>query len=508
MEEGRKMIGKKSAKQTTKIVGIVVGIVCVCMVCLIGGFKLYYMNRWYPNTTINGLDMSGKKFAASEQMMQDYISSYQLTITGRDKGKLVISGKQIDLSVDYKDKFNEIYKEQKKASFLPNFKQKDYEQEIVATYSKEKVDEIINNASIVKGDDKYQIVKPKSAYVQYNESDGYGEMIEEEMGNKLVVGQFLPVVYEAIASMDTKLDLTKDAYQDVYKKPKFTSEDEILQTQYNIYNTYLLNWINWDMGDDVTESITPSEIKDWLHISKNGSVELNEEAMSEWIENFCKKYKTEGMTRTFTTHSGKKIQVEGGDYGWRLDYDAIVKQVKKLIKRKGQKRQEKVKAYMADTSQKNKEALTTNLKPIYSNTAFQKDNGSGVDWDTNNYSEVDLTAQMVYVYKDGELAYSTKCVTGLATDPERATRTGCYYIKDKKEEYVLVGEDYETPTKYWVRIMWTGTGYHYLQRSDWSNWSPEIYKTRGSHGCINLQLEDAKSIYDLVKLGDAVFIHN
>lgn len=97
--------------------------------------------------------------------MQDYISSYQLTITGRDKGKLVISGKQIDLSVDYKDKFNEIYKEQKKASFLPNFKQKDYEQEIVATYSKEKVDEIINNASIVKGDDKYQIVKPKSAYV-------------------------------------------------------------------------------------------------------------------------------------------------------------------------------------------------------------------------------------------------------------------------------------------------------------------------------------------------------
>ena len=99
-------------------------------------------------------------------------------------------------------------------------------------------------------------------------------------------------------------------------------------------------------------------------------------------------------------------------------------------------------------------------------------------------------------------------MTGLATDPERATRTGCYYIKDKKEEYVLVGEDYETPTKYWVRIMWTGTGYHYLQRSDWSNWSPEIYKTRGSHGCINLQLEDAKSIYDLVKLGDAVFIHN
>ena len=68
--------------------------------------------------------------------------------------------------------------------------------------------------------------------------------------------------------------------------------------------------------------------------------------------------------------------------------------------------------------------------------------------------------------------------------------------------------DYTTPTKYWVRITWTGTGYHYMNRSDWDKWSPELYKTRGSHGCVNLQLEDVKNIYNLVSMRDMVFIHD
>lgn len=507
MEEGRKMVERKNAGRIARVVGLVAGIVCVCMICLVIGFKLYYSNRWYPNTTINSLDVSGKTFKTSEKMMQDYVDSYQLKIKGRNDGRLVITGKEIGLSVDYKDKLKQMYQEQKKASFLPNFKQEDFEQEIVAVYEQEKLDNIIKAATIVTGDDQYKIVKPQNAYVQYDEKSGHGEIVKEEKGNKLLIKKMLPVVHDAVKNMETKLDLSKDTYDEVYKSPKITSKDKKIQKQYITYNTCLLNWINWDMGDGVIETVTPKEIKDWLYITAKGKVALDDSAMSKWIEPFCLKYKTEGKTRTLTAHNGKKVKVEGGDYGWRLDYDGIMKQVRELIMKTGKQKQQNVENYMNDPSQENEKTLTTNLEPMYSNKAFQKADASGVDWDKKNYSEVDLTAQMVYVYKDGKLAYTAKCVSGLPSDPERATRTGCYYIKDKKEEYVLVGADYETPTKYWVRIMWTGTGYHFLQRSDWSSWSPEIYKTRGSHGCINLQLEDARSIYNLVKLGDAVFIH-
>ena len=71
--------------------------------------------------------------------------------------------------------------------------------------------------------------------------------------------------------------------------------------------------------------------------------------------------------------------------------------------------------------------------------------------------------------------YLCKWITNREND--RITRTGYVYQREKTRE-VLVGEDYETPVKYWIRIMWTGTGYHALDRSDWANWTPDLYKVK------------------------------
>jgi len=269
---------------------------------------------------------------------------------------------------------------------------------------------------------------------------------------------------------------------------------------------YLLKWISWDMGEGNIETITPNEIKDWLYINDDAEVKVNKTKMAEWIENFCLKYKTVGKTRNFKTHSGKVIKISGGDYGWQLDYDKTVDQAYKAITKSVDTKY--IDAYKQEKNDTNQKNLSTSLEPIYKNTAYVKDYKNFTnDWDTQNYSEVDLTQQKVYVYRNGKLAFSCKCVTGLPSDPTRSTKTGIWYIKDKKLEYTLTGADYVTPTKYWIRITWTGTGYHYMNRSDWGRWSPSLYKTRGSHGCINLQYNDVKTIYGLVKLRDAVFIH-
>lgn len=500
------MLKQGNPKRISKLALCMAGIFVLGMVIVGTGLKLYYQNRWHPNTIVNGLDVSGKTFQDSEQMMQDYVEDYVLHIEGRKDGQLDISSTSIDLQLDFEQILREQYEQQKKDCFLPHFMKKEYELDFPVTYSDEKIDQLIQNAPMLNGDEDYTIIPPKSAYIDYSEEKGYGIIVVEEPGNKIKKDVFRQVLIQALEVLEDHMDLSdEEKYPDVYKAPRYRAEDDVIQNAVETYNQYLLHWITWDMGEGVEEELTPQIINDWLSINKKGKVKFDKVAMEEWIEAFCLKYKTQGKTRTFTTHDGETIEVEGGDYGWCIDYQGTVDQTYKILTKKKKKALD---AYIEDPSDENRKKLTKRMEPNYLNTAFQRDYvNNNLDWDPDNYSEVDLSDQMVYVYRDGKLAYSSICVTGLPSDPERATRTGCYYIKDKKEDYVLRGADYETPTKYWVRIMWTGTGYHYLGRSDWGNWSPEIYKTRGSHGCINLQLEDAENIYNLVRMRDAVFIH-
>ena len=72
-----------------------------------------------------------------------------------------------------------------------------------------------------------------------------------------------------------------------------------------------------------------------------------------------------------------------------------------------------IKAYEKDPSKENEQALLTSLKPVYSHKGYRMDyTNKQNDWDTQNYSEVDLSAQEVFVYKKGKLVFSTTCITG------------------------------------------------------------------------------------------------
>ena len=117
---------------------------------------------------------------------------------------------------------------------------------------------------------------------------------------------------------------------------------------------------------------------------------------------------------------------------------------------------------------------------LYANTAFRKDYKNFInDWDPENYIEISIQEQKVYVI----------------------------LIKKQREAYTLTGADYSTPVTNWVRITWTGTGFHPATWQPWSRWTKDLYKTRGSHGCINLAVADAAKIYKMSKYREATFIH-
>ena len=103
-------------------------------------------------------------------------------------------------------------------------------------------------------------------------------------------------------------------------------------------------------------------------------------------------------------------------------------------------------------------------------------------------------------------AFKCRTISGKPVK-DRQTRTGAYFIKEHQTHRILRGDNYATPVNNWVRIMWTGTGFHGAPWQPWSRWSKTLYKSRGSHGCLNLSPSDSKKIYDLTKYREMVFIH-
>lgn len=465
--------------------------------------KLYYGKRWYQGTTINGIDVSGQTFAESRETIIQQHADYVLTISGRGYGKLVLGGDEIDYTFDTGEHFEQAFQEQhQQLSLVPQ--DKSFVIDYSVTYSQDKLKDLVKQSELVIGGNIFKIQEPKSAYVKYSEEKKQYVMVDEVLGNRIKVSAFLPVIEEALQQAQMEIDLTEERYSKVYKAPKRTTEDESLQAEIAASNNAALRFIEWDMEEGVIESITPSEISQWIRY-KDGEIKYDTKAIEEWVESFCLKYKTVGKTRTIKSHTGKNVEIRGGDYGWQLDYEKTLAQAKKAIYKEMDA--SLIEAYIQEPGKKTKKALTMKRKVNYLNTAYQRDyENFAVDWDTDNYTEVSLKDQKVYVFRKGKVAFSCRCITGRPVEG-RTTPTGAFFVKEHRKEYTLTGEDYETPVKNWVRVTWTGTGFHPATWQPWSRWTKDLYKTRGSHGCINLSVEDAEKIYKMTSYREAVFIY-
>ncbi|MBR1744191.1 MAG: L,D-transpeptidase family protein, partial [Lachnospiraceae bacterium] len=452
----------------------------------------------------------GQTLEESKKMILDKMGNYALTVKGRNNGSMTINGEDVDFYFSLTSEFDQIFsKQHKKFSLFSN--SYDFSAKYDISYDQSKLKKILKQSDFIKGTSAYPIEKPKSATVKFSEETGKFECIKENPGNKLIFNKFLSAVEETIENGNVNLDLTDtEKYPDMYRNPKVSSDSPELKKKQNTYNYNALRYVVWNMGKGVTEQITPVELTEWSTY-ENGTLTFDEEKISDWVENFCKKYKTTDKTRLVKMHDNKIVTVQPGDYGWQIDYESALRQAKSVINKKIKR--SVINAYLKEPSEENKKAVTFRKKVPYSNTAFQMDTGEDVnyedvayDYDTENFTEVSLKEQMVYVIRDGKVAFSCRCISGRPT-PERSTKPGAYFIKEHQLNRILRGDNYVTPVTNWVRITWSGTGFHSAKWQRWGSWTPTYYQTRGSHGCVNLSIEDSKTIYDMVKYREAVFIY-
>ena len=118
------------------------------------------------------------------------------------------------------------------------------------------------------------------------------------------------------------------------------------------------------------------------------------------------------------------------------------------------------------------------------------------------YVEVDISDQTVELYKNNDIILTTLCVTGKDSTP---TRIGYFPIKYKTYDTYLKGPGYNSHVYYWMPFD-GGIGLH---DAAWrSEFGGDIHYNGGSHGCVNMPHDAAKTIYENVSAGTKVLVHN
>lgn len=301
------------------------------------------------------------------------------------------------------------------------------------------------------------------------------ELVKEVQGDDVDMQELLAAMKQDISEgNEIRYELS-----DYYNKPNVTFGDKKIISQAKEIEAYRNMKITFTFGED-TEVIDGDMIS--KHLSyKKGELKLGKKWVSSYVRELAKKYNTYGKTRKFKTTKDGTVKIQGGIMGWWINEDETVKKINKLLKKK----------------------KSSTLEPVYRNVAAQH----GKDDIGNTYVEISIARQHLWFYKDGKLKMESKVVTGLPTR-ERRTVTGVHRIYGKqKDRYLgtIAVQGYRSHVNYWMPFNWDGQGLH---DATWrSKFGGNLYLRGGSHGCVNMPLNNAAKLYDYVSIGTPVVVY-
>lgn len=459
--------GEKKTSAVKFVRGIFLTMLILVLVAAVGVYiygMVFFKDHFFLHTTINGFDASQLTAEEVETKIADVINKYGLEIEERGGNTETISASQINYHYVSKGEVQTFLHSQKLYEwplYLKN--QITYTFESSARYDEELLRNAIDQLNCL---DEAKVTKPKDAYIDY--IDGKYQVMPEVEGNLLNKELFVSEIFRAVDFAEVKISL--EDIDGMYLKPGKRQNDESMAETVRILNTCISTDLTYLFGEH-TEKVDAQRIREWLSYDNDGNVELDEDAVRNFVTEMADKYDTANKPRTFQSHSGEEVTVSGGSYGWLMDQEATYDYLVDAI-------------WAGNTGETYAE---------YAQTAVSWSNSDLGD----SYVEIDMGSQHVWLYMDGEEVVSTDCVTGLASDPSRKTPEGTYTLYYKESPSVLKGEnnEYETKVTYWMPFN-DGIGLH---DASWrSSFGGTIYQTDGSHGCVNLPPAAAKEIYDRV----------
>ncbi len=481
--------------------------------CLLG---VYYMDGFPCFTWINGVYCTGKTvYEVNDELCAQH--PYDgVAVMDKSGARLFVSASDVGMTVDYTDSLNEVFSNRNSfawGAYVFRNLTANYDPSI--SVDRERLSETISDweifvdpsdfkCSIERGPDGYTL---ENAFISIPDRD-----------------KIVDKVYSAMYHMDPVLDLGKS--DEVYRNfdLRSGSEDKIALF-HKIDRIQNIN-IDYAVGDEVIrldkgkmcdfiltrsdlgaaqaeefdskipgqglfiiggeerELPDPAELKIIEGILSTNDYEpvISESRMYAFFKNISDKYDTSWMMEKYREGEGRTVIVNEsrkGD-GKIFDIDAEF-------------------AYLKD------EIVTGDYPESHRDFVLSKD---AVVYDAGKdlgqtYIEINMGDQMLYYYVDGQLSMDMPVVTG-NINRSRGTPTGIFPVYNKRYHTYLRGADYVSYVNYWLGVN-KGVGIH---DATWrSKFGEEIYKSDGSHGCINCPLSSVEVLWDVVEVGTPVILY-
>lgn len=451
----------------------------IAVIYIIGA--VYYNSNVMPNTTMYNQKIND----FSNEKIHNVINEKDLTLAVRDeREKIIIPMKEINFEVKNVDNLKQdiIYQQNSFAWPFLLLKTKNYDIANIVVDENEVTNIVEKNNVVIMNE---SISKSIDAHFKINEETNSVQIVPEVVGNELDS----KLVYKTIIDNLSRGHISFNLNRAILLPSIFAAnlEDLKKELEFKINNDITINV----KGKDQIIKPTLSDKLKWFNVDyQKKELTVDKNAILSYFKNVNKNFnKTEKKSnRVYRVYNGKSTLVKKGTTIKGIDVYEIT-----------------AKTYAAMVNNK---PLNTEIKAVtISKPKVVYQGHTSID---SNFIEISIPNQKLYLYSNGKLVLTASIVTGRAG--VTPTPLGNFSIAYKTTNFTMrgaqYGYDYVLDVSYWMPLTnGNGVGLHDAPWRAYSSFGGNIYQYDGSHGCINMRLNDVRYVYNTVSAGTGVWIH-
>lgn len=460
-------------KRLLKHMAVVFGIAAVSLMAAYVGLAVYYHNAFPYGTWINGIYCTGRSIQDVNDDLSGQFYYDGVTVEDRDGNRYLIAAEDISYQFDFEKALEIFQSQQNPWMWIESlFGGNKVDLSPVVSYDSKAFDACFEALPFCQDrradkDRRVEIIRTPQGYALVNERTDV-LFVEEAKG----------VVLSAIEAAKSEVSLAEaGCYHDLELTAQMREALDIWEKLKSFQECGIV----YLMGEEEIP-VDASVVCDWIAVDDNGrflldeygELQLKENAVGEFVKTLAAKYDTVGASRQFLSTRGDMVTVEGGLYGNKIDQEAETAYLKAAFENKKNEVRE----------------------PVYLQEAWKQ----GSEDIGSTYIEVDMTEQKMYYYVDGVLTIDTPIVTG-NTSRRMGTPSGVNYVYAKQKNRILRGEGYASHVDFWMPVK----GNIGIHDAAWrGKFGGTIYKTNGSHGCINTPRAAMEQLFEMAEVGTPV----